>query len=203
MEHKKHEDRRITRTRSALLRAFMELINEKGYDAITIEDITQRANLGRTTFYLHYENKEALLLEQVEQRLAGLMEEMAAYPAEFWFQENNHNGFYSVFQIVRENADIFKNLHGEQSFRIFESFRNMIFKIATELIQRNAYVQKRAAELHLPVELVADYFSGAICASIGWWVRNNFAPSNEEMTGYFRNLFLPGFQKAFQPSKMS
>ncbi|MFN8375405.1 MAG: helix-turn-helix domain-containing protein [Anaerolineae bacterium] len=58
----KREDRRVDRTRALLQQALMELIREKGYDAVTIQDITDRANVGRATFYLHYPSKDALFL---------------------------------------------------------------------------------------------------------------------------------------------
>ena len=51
MEEKKKEDRRSTRTRQALHLALLELVKEKGYEGVTVEEITARANLGRTTFY--------------------------------------------------------------------------------------------------------------------------------------------------------
>ena len=60
---KSKTDRRIQRTRQSLRTALLELIKEKGYDAISIEEITERANVGRATFYLHYKDKEDLLLE--------------------------------------------------------------------------------------------------------------------------------------------
>lgn len=50
----KQLDRRVRRTRRALQDSLTSLILEKGYDAVTVEDITDRADLGRTTFYLHY-----------------------------------------------------------------------------------------------------------------------------------------------------
>src|SRR5215203_561868 len=59
---KQGQDRRVQRTRELLQKAAMELMEEKGYDGITVGDITERANLGRTTFYLHYQNKADLLL---------------------------------------------------------------------------------------------------------------------------------------------
>jgi len=55
------EDRRIQRTRKALIDSLRELIFEKGYDDISIQDITDRANMGRATFYLHYGEKDDLL----------------------------------------------------------------------------------------------------------------------------------------------
>jgi hypothetical protein len=56
------EDRRIQKTKQLLAKALKDLVNEKGYDAVTVQDIIERANVGRSTFYSHYESKEQLLL---------------------------------------------------------------------------------------------------------------------------------------------
>src|SRR5258706_10863726 len=55
-------DRRVQRTRELLQKALIELINEREYDAITIQDIVDHANVGRTTFYLHYNSKDELFM---------------------------------------------------------------------------------------------------------------------------------------------
>src|SRR5258708_14782425 len=55
-------DKRVERTRKLLQTALIDLIGERGYDAITIQDIVDRANVGRTTFYLHYNSKEHLFM---------------------------------------------------------------------------------------------------------------------------------------------
>ena len=55
-------DKRVERTRESLQKALMELIAERGYDSITIQDLVDRANLGRTTFYLHYNSKDELFM---------------------------------------------------------------------------------------------------------------------------------------------
>lgn len=54
-------DRRIQRTRKLLLDSLIELVLEKGYESIAVQDIIDRANVGRSTFYAHFENKEQLL----------------------------------------------------------------------------------------------------------------------------------------------
>jgi len=59
-------DRRTERTRAALLSAFVELILTRGYEAVGVGDIIRRANVGRSTFYLHYASKDALLKESLE-----------------------------------------------------------------------------------------------------------------------------------------
>src|SRR5436190_23898756 len=58
---KKREDRRIQRTRQLLQQAFMEVVREKGFTATSIQDIAERANVSRGTFYLHYTDKYMLL----------------------------------------------------------------------------------------------------------------------------------------------
>ena len=55
-------DRRIQRTREQLQKAMFELISERHYDAITVQDLVDRANVGRTTFYLHFDHKDDLFL---------------------------------------------------------------------------------------------------------------------------------------------
>jgi AcrR family transcriptional regulator len=65
-------DRRSARTRQALTTAFVELILTRGYEAVTVADIIHRANVGRSTFYLHYAGKDALLQESLERPCRGL-----------------------------------------------------------------------------------------------------------------------------------
>ena len=55
-------DRRVQRTRELLQKALIELIRERGYEVITIQNIVDRANIGRTTFYLHYNSKDELFM---------------------------------------------------------------------------------------------------------------------------------------------
>jgi AcrR family transcriptional regulator len=70
-------DRRTERTRQALIDAFVALLFERGYDAINVADIIERANIGRSTFYEHYAGKEVLLRETIGRQfsaLAGLVD---------------------------------------------------------------------------------------------------------------------------------
>lgn len=71
MENRK-VDRRIERTRAALLSAFVELILSRGYEAVGVGDIIRKANVGRSTFYLHFARKDALLKESLERPNSAL-----------------------------------------------------------------------------------------------------------------------------------
>jgi AcrR family transcriptional regulator len=63
---KRNPDRRTERTHSALLSAFADLVLEHGYGALTTSEISRKANVGRSTFYLHFASKEALLKESIK-----------------------------------------------------------------------------------------------------------------------------------------
>src|SRR5688572_4934244 len=60
------KDRRIQRTRHLLSQAFVQLMREKGYSAITVSDIIERANVGRSTFYSHYQDKDDLFVHELD-----------------------------------------------------------------------------------------------------------------------------------------
>src|SRR3989337_4369074 len=84
MQKKNRPDRRIQRTRQALRRTLMELIKEKGYDSISVEEITQRANLGRATFYLHYKDKEDLLIDEFSELANERARTLSGIPFSAW-----------------------------------------------------------------------------------------------------------------------
>src|SRR5512140_447377 len=79
-------DRRIQRTRQSLRAALLELIKEKSYDDISIEEITERANVGRATFYLHYKDKEDLLLEEFSEMANEKVQVLSEIPFSIWLQ---------------------------------------------------------------------------------------------------------------------
>src|SRR5438034_11484824 len=67
-------DRRIDRTQQLLRSALLSLIQEKGFEALSVQDIIDRANVGRATFYAHFDNKEDLLASGIEGLRASLKE---------------------------------------------------------------------------------------------------------------------------------
>src|SRR5215469_232412 len=71
------QDRRSQRTRRLVISAIMELIAEKSYDAITVQDLLDRANIGRSTFYSHYFDKEDVLTALAEQMLEMLSQQFS------------------------------------------------------------------------------------------------------------------------------
>ena len=124
-------DRRIQRTRPLLQDALFRLISERGYEHITIADITEQANLGRTTFYLHYRDKEDLLQESIKALLHDLhldVEPETEEPCTY------HMASVRIFQHVARRQQLYRAMFKEAGpTRTLEDVMRTYF---TELCQR-------------------------------------------------------------------
>src|SRR6185369_13971963 len=101
-------DPRVIRTRQLLREALVANILEKGYDATNIQDITDRAGLRRATFYLHYADKDALLLSMMQETLDALMQEMESRSAKSFSAETQPSEDLMTFEHVQERADLYR-----------------------------------------------------------------------------------------------
>lgn len=99
------QDRRVRKTQRALSDALVELILEKGYDTITIKDITDRADVAHATFYRHYGDKDELLRRKLEE-IVGEIEALTREPT-----LKNSEG-YLIFKHAQENSNLYRILLG-------------------------------------------------------------------------------------------
>lgn len=203
MEEEKKEDRRITRTKESLRRSLTELVKEKGYSAVTIEEITSRANLGRTTFYLHYQDKEDLLLESMENRLSDVIEQITSRPLISWFRESNGRLMEMIFDSIKENRDIFAIVEKESSGKVYDRFRAIISTLALRMVAESPWAQRKINQLNISVNFLIDYFSGAMWSSILWWINNGFEPDSREMSRAFSKMFFPGLLRMLNVKRLA
>jgi AcrR family transcriptional regulator len=195
------EDRRIRRTRFALRQAFRELVEEKGYEAVTIEDITEQANLGRTTFYLHYHDKEDLLLEDFADKLFALVENVSPRPIIQWFSKGEDNIVKAEFEMVLKNADLFQVITRLQSNTVYSRFRDIHVKAVSKLILQSPSIQERVQNVNFSLEFILNYYTGALWSCIVWWVEQGFTPDIEETVNSFLTMFNPGLLLALSKGK--
>ena len=201
MNNEKKTDRRILRTRQSLRTALMELIKEKDYDALSIEEITERANVGRTTFYLHYKDKEDLLMEEFSTILYERAMVLSEIPFSVWLQisdEDPKNSKSSqplllVFQHIYENSELYYLLlQSSNSSKVIERIR----KITTDSIVKFVEAKKETDPIPLlaevPIEFFAAFFSGALISVVSWWISEDMKHTPEEVTKMFRSLFFRG-----------
>ncbi len=177
-------DRRIQRTRGLLQKALIELIGERGYDEITIQDIVDRANVGRTTFYLHYNSKEDLFMS-CHETVVRSFRSGPLYPHPLSREELlsteaplGRTSAYQHLEAARAQlAPVFLGRDGPQILRRIRDWSAR--EIEANL--RAAFVE---AESAVPFELLANYLAGAQIALVQWCLekRQPYAPENLAQT---------------------
>ena len=191
-------DRRVSRTRRQLKDALFALILEKGYDAVTIEDITERADLGRTTFYLHYHDKEELLLESIKAIADDLLGQISPLSPLRWDHGNGgqvdeHDPIRVTFVHAAENAQLYQIiLRGEGAVKATSRVHNIISETATSVINKTIEDGSSAIHMGVPIEIFSNYLAGALMGLLTWWLENNMCYTPEEMAMMFRKMFFQG-----------
>ncbi len=170
----KRRDRRIERTHQLLSNALMELIVERGYDSITIQDITDRANVSRTTFYLHFKDKDELLFNSMQAIYDGLI--------------SNHGGLMkgeiseddfdtlpcdaSDFIHVAEYADFYRAMLSQQGSAVFIL---RVMSYLADMIKPTLIEKGGETELKMPPGLIAAFLAGAEVGVMKWWIEQDMA----------------------------
>lgn len=181
--HQPH-DPRTQRTRQSLQEALFQLIIEQGYESITIADITERARLGRTTFYLHYRDKDELLRESTKE----LMRQMALDvepDVEGTVSCAEHSVY--IFQHVARNQSVYQALLREQGPANISDLMKSYF---IDLCQRVILQDMLSRRILSPLsgELISAYSAGALFGLISWWLTHQLSPSAEEMGAFLWQL---------------
>jgi AcrR family transcriptional regulator len=183
------EDLRIRRTRKLLLQSLIELTVEKGFGAITVRDITERAMVNRSTFYRHYLDKYDLLNQYFEELQAQISE--AAQLAESASQTSSEkvpSGLLVLVRHVQEYADFYRVMLGQNGDQLFtQRFRQMAETRYRVLFARfGAGTDPNAP----PIDMKLNYIS---CASIGaflWWLENAQPCTPEQLATWLGQLSL-------------
>jgi len=201
-------DRRIQRTRDALHKALHDLITEKGYDEISIEEITARANVGRATFYLHYKDKEDLLLEEFSEMANEKVQLIAEIPFSEWLPSPEETKRVSkinkpvlplllTFQHIYDNSDFYYVLlKSANSSKIVERIRTVSIESIVKFVETKMQTDPIPLLFEVPIEFFAAFFSGALLSTINWWLEEQMKHSPEEVTEMFRKLFFRGASEA-------
>lgn len=193
----KKPDRRTARTRRCLQDALMKLIMEKGYDLVTIEEITGRADVGRTTFYLHFKDKEDLLLQSLE----GLAQDLVAR-----IGQDSEGGLTSqplgeiilaVFEHAKENASMYLIvLKGGAALAALDRLNAYMVQVGTAIITMR--VQNLGKRLSFPVEQAAAYFAASLLGYVTWWLRRGTPEAPAEIASVYTRLALNGILAAIE-----
>ncbi|QES03157.1 TetR/AcrR family transcriptional regulator [Streptomyces venezuelae] len=190
MDMKPAGDRRVRRTRAALRQALVELVLDKGFHAVTVEEVTERADVGRATFYAHYRDKEDLLvgivrdLAEDRERLLPAVRQAHAegftgLPVKYVFEHAEQEK--PVYQVI---------LRGEGDGRALREFTDLIRTHAEAAFR--ARVAQLGVTPRIPLDVVARAWTGELIALLTWWVENDTGYSAAEITAHLRDLSVYG-----------
>ncbi len=192
------EDRRVQRTRGLLQNALIELMLEKGYEAVTVQDIIDRANVGRSTFYGHFLDKDRLLLSTLESLRSLLIQAMDSAPSssEGGPGEVRLGFSLAMFHHAREHLRLYRAIVGRQGGAIVQQ---QIQRILTDLVRRElAPLVKPGAGTPVSLEVTLLYTVSAFHALLTWWLDHDLPCSAEEIDRTFRTLTVPGIKAALE-----
>lgn len=189
MDSTKKLDRRIVRTRAMLQAALLDLIDKQGYDSISVADITDRADLRRATFYLHYKDKGDLLLATLESMFDQLVAQIEAVTVRDPLAGKTDLATWrAMFEHVAAHRTLYKNiLTGASAAAIGRRIRAYL---AERLL-----MSLRAAppeSISLPAEVIANYLAGAEVGLMIWWLESDAPYSAEDMAAMAQRLALDG-----------
>ena len=184
-------DRRIRRTRKLLQDALLELILEKGYAAVTVQDVIDRADVGRSTFYAHFQDKESLFLSEFE----ALRMQFELYLTHIPMTDASPWGLsLMMFQHAQSQRQLYKALAGKEAGGVVLEYLRK-FLSAVLLDHLKPQLSKRKTP-QIPAEILAHYLVSTFIALLTWWLDHDLPYSAERMNDMFRQLTQPGVEAA-------
>lgn len=189
-------DPRVLRTRALLMDALMELIPEKGYEAITVKDIAERATLNRATFYLHYRNKDDLLYQGMRAVLDELNPKQPIPDRESgtFTYESTLETIVADFEHVQKHFAFYEVMLGENA--VWKFVHQLQDYVYDQTLVRLVEFQGEAVESEVGLELILRHMSAAYVGVIHWWVEKGMPCSPAEMAEKLIAIYRDGLYRS-------
>lgn len=180
-------DRRQRKTREAIFKAFVDLLSKKDFNSITVGEIISEADIGRATFYAHFETKEFLLKELCQELFCHVFDSVSdSHNHRHIFEcEAPDSVFLHLFQHLAKNdnniLDLLACRNNELFLRYFKT--NLQQLVESQLSQ---FENKNSKTL--PVSFRVNHISSVFVETVLWWVNNGMKESPETITKYFLSV---------------
>jgi AcrR family transcriptional regulator len=181
-------DRRIRRTRRTLSQALIALILEKGYDRVTVQDILDRADVGRSTFYAHFRDKEALLVANFDDLGEQLRADLDAMTPGAAPTDPTHP-VGVIYRHAYERRAAYQALCGKQGGNIVYGH---LHRLVSGMLCDHLRPHLAAAGSDLPVDVVAEFYTSAALGLLIWWVNQDFPHDPVTLATMYQRLAAPG-----------
>lgn len=171
------QDRRVKRTQNLLAKALIALTLEKGYEAVTIRDITERADVGYATFFRHYRDKDALLQDVLDVVLSELLGLLPPAP-----DADPATVGTLIFRYVQEHSEVIRVLLSSQGASSL--MQQMIETGAQNILQEHTQREDSV----VPIEVAAYHMVTSAIALVQWWLEHNMPYPPERMGLIYQEL---------------
>lgn len=179
----KKTDLRIIRTQKAIREAFLELLNKKRYEQITIQDIAEKAVVNRNTFYLHYLDKDDLLAKLSSECLSELEKSLNLNIIEIKdeVRDNNLRSIIdNVLSTIERNFSFYQIMMSDSGIpRFTENFKEIIKNQITKTLKN---IRQLRAHEKKQVEVCIEYVLSGMIGVFRFWFHNRSNYSIEEIS---------------------
>jgi AcrR family transcriptional regulator len=176
------EDKRVRRTRRVLAEALISLTIEQGYEAVTIQEVTDRAGVGYRTFFRHYADKNALLLDVLQTTISELRPMIGTQElvGKDGYRPLPAQNGRVIFEHIAANSDLYRVLLSSGS-------------VALEPLKAYAYREtittlEKVPDLPIPPPILAQHMVAAIFSLVQWWLENDMPYTPQEIAIYLEQL---------------
>jgi AcrR family transcriptional regulator len=192
---KREKDRRTQKTRKALHEALFVLLHERDFDSIAVKEILHRANVGRSTFYSHFRDKEQLLISGIQDMLRSARPAAPlltrSYAQMLWFSLPI---FEHVDQLRRAGQT---QISTRGRATLHDRLQQILADLIAEDVRRNLERRPKSAA-QIPPEIVVQHVASTFIGVLNWWLQTGSPLRSKEINGLFRSLILPTLSAIFE-----
>ena len=178
-------DRRQRKTREAIFKAFTELLSQKDLNQITVGEIIALADVGRATFYAHFETKDFLLKELCEELFCHLfdaMDENRSSHRHIFDCDAPESVFLHLVRHLQKNDNHILTLLSCRNNSLFlQYFRDSL----TNLAANNLHLFEARKHPSLPNSFWCSHIAATFLETVRWWIDGGMQESPETITEYF------------------
>ncbi len=195
----KKTDRRIIRTNRIIQDTLTELMKEKGFERITVNELTAKADINRGTFYLHYRDKQDLLEQSEDEIITGINKILVAAqklsPEEILYYNSHDEPFpfiVKLFEYISDNSSFIKTLLGPKGD---PSFQVKLKEVLRKTLLKKSH-QLKKEDMMAPPDYLIAYVSSAYLGLIQHWLESGMKESPRDISLILLRINLSGPGKA-------
>jgi len=178
-------DRRQKKTRDAIFTAFSTLLSKKNYNQISVQEIIDTANIGRTTFYAHFETKDYLLKELCEELFNHIIDTAMGLPHGHYhcsYSCETDSVFLHLLRHLQENdLNILELLSSENNEIFLRYFKSNLKELIVSQYIKNGSLNNSK----LPEDYLVNHISSSFVETVSWWIKHKMKESPEVITKYY------------------